>query len=701
MSLKKYDLDKLNIGILIVLSIFLLLIYLISLNEFNYYLFGDRDLNKAKNLLNDFQFFGAEMNHQEGARVPGGFLYYYLFIIQKIFGPEINKVYYICSLLNLTSFIFFLYALNKNINNLKIILLTLIIFLTSSDFVEYFFRFWNPSLGLFFLIMSYSFFTLFLKNFNIKFFYISITFTLISGQFHLTYLLPGIFYFLFWITKFYKKIKISYIFIIILIFSIIYGPSIYNNYSKINQNFNNYETELVSEIEIQQTKNIQKENNKKSIKLHDIIEWDKDLKIYEALISKIHKNIKLIGSYDSGVQQFNISIILILLLVFYLSNNNFSKNRDNFFLSWLTYFLFIIFLFYILYLYTYGVHAIGTSGRYNIFILPIMAFILSKIIADISSYYNFKKIFFLFNLFLLIKVISVFYVLKTDVYPRDLQKFKYKKIIEKSLSKKNIDKETALSKIIFLNLDKLVMDYQIKNSNYIKSRTPQNSKDMYNENCYALIWTGDSSNTNKINLRDLVFFEKRKITKYENLGQFLLIEFKDKINCPNNLSNDYIKNNDEKKIEEGLSNLEVNKIYKINNEYYGKIKNLSNNSLPLNFKFGFKDFKDERDEQKKLFFLSSKQFRSNTILKGYYGGYTLESIKILFLDNQENLIHENKYENINLGLPNNFYKSPIYLFLENSNNLSYNKIAISLNLYDNNLTQKPYNARMVINEKKN
>ena len=80
MFLKKYDLDKLNIGILIVLSIFLLLIYLISFNEFNYYLFGDRDLSKAKNLLSEFQIFGAEMNHQEGARVPGGFLYYYSFV---------------------------------------------------------------------------------------------------------------------------------------------------------------------------------------------------------------------------------------------------------------------------------------------------------------------------------------------------------------------------------------------------------------------------------------------------------------------------------------------------------------------------------------------------------------------------------------------------------------------------------------------
>ena len=87
--LKKFE--KLVFLFLLFLSILLIAFYLINFENFWYFQFGDRDLLRSIYLFNDFQLYGPELNHLNGLRSIGGFLYYYIYLLQLI----TNKIQYI------------------------------------------------------------------------------------------------------------------------------------------------------------------------------------------------------------------------------------------------------------------------------------------------------------------------------------------------------------------------------------------------------------------------------------------------------------------------------------------------------------------------------------------------------------------------------------------------------------------------------
>ena len=70
--------QKLSYNFISFLTIILILIIIFNFKNFYYYQFGDRDLLRALYLKETFQLFGAELNHLDGLRSPGGFLYYFI-----------------------------------------------------------------------------------------------------------------------------------------------------------------------------------------------------------------------------------------------------------------------------------------------------------------------------------------------------------------------------------------------------------------------------------------------------------------------------------------------------------------------------------------------------------------------------------------------------------------------------------------------
>ena len=83
-SKNKKNIEYFAFGILLLLSVLLVLFYLFYYQNFWYYQFGDRDLLRSLYLIENFQLYGPELNHLNGLRSIGGFLYYYIYIIQLI-----------------------------------------------------------------------------------------------------------------------------------------------------------------------------------------------------------------------------------------------------------------------------------------------------------------------------------------------------------------------------------------------------------------------------------------------------------------------------------------------------------------------------------------------------------------------------------------------------------------------------------------
>ena len=62
----------------------IILAKLSAIDQFYYVIFGDRDISRALTLSDFFLVTGSELQNQDGARNPGGALYYFLYIIMKI-----------------------------------------------------------------------------------------------------------------------------------------------------------------------------------------------------------------------------------------------------------------------------------------------------------------------------------------------------------------------------------------------------------------------------------------------------------------------------------------------------------------------------------------------------------------------------------------------------------------------------------------
>ena len=117
---------------------------------------------RSQNLKNSFEVYGADFGMQNGRRIPGAFNYYYLFLLTSI-SKNILILNYISLILSLLTFAYLLVSHKKTISYVGL-LFSIIFYLTSTTFITQLTKFWNPTLGLPFIIISLNFFLIFLSK---------------------------------------------------------------------------------------------------------------------------------------------------------------------------------------------------------------------------------------------------------------------------------------------------------------------------------------------------------------------------------------------------------------------------------------------------------------------------------------------------------------------------------------------------------
>ena len=73
-----------NVYIYIIVTLLFSFIFISSNDLLFINIFGDRDLIRSNTLLDSFEVYGAEFGMQKGRRIPGGFNYYYLYLLTRI-----------------------------------------------------------------------------------------------------------------------------------------------------------------------------------------------------------------------------------------------------------------------------------------------------------------------------------------------------------------------------------------------------------------------------------------------------------------------------------------------------------------------------------------------------------------------------------------------------------------------------------------
>ena len=233
----KIEKNLFNTYIYILVTLILFFIF-INGSDLILNIFGGRDLVRSNDLLNSFEVYGAEFGMQKGRRVPGGFNYYYLYLLTRV-----TKDVYV---LNCISIIFttlsFLYLLKTYYKWIGIhgLLFSLIFFLSSDTFSSQINKFWNPSLGFPFAILALAFFFKFIdkqKTIHLLFAFI---FVFLSSQFHISYSVLAFTFLI--ITLFKRFINIPKLFFILLLsITFSYSPLIINSFILlINESSNDY-----------------------------------------------------------------------------------------------------------------------------------------------------------------------------------------------------------------------------------------------------------------------------------------------------------------------------------------------------------------------------------------------------------------------------------------------------------------------------
>ena len=718
----KKNFEYISFGLLIILLILLIFSYLFLYENFWYFQFGDRDLLRSYNLFKDFQLYGPELNHLNGLRSIGGFLYYYIFIIQLI-TKEIQYIFLFSLGFNILTLCFFGWVTYK-IFNLKITIITLFLIFSSSLLFELLFRLWNPSFGFGFMILTYCF--VFLNFIKIKKTYIVLftLFGLIAFQFHSTYILPiicGYFYVIINSTNKFRDILticISFTVFFILLFL----PSFYffseKNIEKYDYGNSNLESEVLSQenitilLEKEKDTNININNSNKNIQYLEIEKkFDSYLKIqdqqkkllgsyyneYKTNVSKISKKIRLLFTYTEGWIYFNISFPLVFLILFaywiFLKNPNTSffvkswKNNTN-----IIYFLLIlIFITSLGYLFFYKRLEIGLDRRYFIVVAPISSILISYSLICIYENFKFKIKFLLLLFFISFGFLKFIFALDylIDSYSAKFN-HNYKSTIKEILvNNLKLSNDEIYSKVLVGSLinnknifpPNLTIDYTLNEKNNVRDYNIYSHKNNF---CYIFLDISELKYENKfkLSISNIEQLKNKEIVETRQYNNFILFKYINNYPCYNNISNDYVPNINEINVFKFLKNKEINTLYKIkkNKNRYYLIKILLNEmytpgvnlnqkikNIPLNMAFNIITIDNE------IFFrLFSFQLRNNVNIGGNLAGYKFENIKIELVNKlNNNIIKKLEYNDINFGDDPSLLKSPF-------------DIKISTDFYKNN-----------------
>jgi hypothetical protein len=651
------------INLTLLLTVLLLIcIKLFSFKFFQYNVFTDRDLIRARDLLDNFQLYGAELNYLDGLRIYGGFYYYYLSILTSI-SSNVNFIFLYFEIAVALSFLYLIYVLKDF--GLRSGLISIIFFYTSLNYIPESIILWNPNMGFHLSILSFAFFFKYLINKNYLNLFIGFLLSFLAAQFHLSFLIPIVCLYIIITFIDYDKI-INFILVNLIFFIAIliaYSPLLLNIF---------YNFEYVNLIEIE--KNI---NNQSNI---DILSLLKS-KLSKFFYLQSFTEISLITNYKIPFMAF----VVIGISFFIVQSNKYLFNSiygHYFYINYkylslililtllFTSFIFSIFI---------NIENLNTIGyfqaaelRYLTFIIPILSISCGFAFTIIIEYFLNKKslsALLLISIILFILFSRSVFVLSSNL--KDLlgnpNSSKYYQsyamadnLIDIAINDHNFSKQDILNNFAITTIYNEQINTSLINYQYIvESKIEENSK--RNKNCLlSIVHKEFIEKTNIIRMFNDFGIENYEINKIANYNlkknkifKATFIDFKtDNSSCPSSMYNSYILTDKEKYIEEFLKNRESNTSYleKISNNLINVLFkiSISSSNYPLNISLDF-----VFNEKYFDVFTNAKRLRNLTQLDGYWEKVLILNPKLEFT----NLTNNKKYQfNIHDGL----LGSPLY-----------------------------------------
>ncbi len=599
-----------NLPLIFFLILSLILFCINSDNTFDY-IFGDRALLRAKNLLNEFQFYGSEIGGSSGDRTLGGFLYYYLYFLISI-SKKIEIIYAINFAFISLSLFFFILSISK-IKNIFTGVVSAALLITSHNIISILVLSWNPTFGFGFYLLAISFYINFLSTEKKKWLISSIILFLLGAQFHATFLTP--LFFILIENFFTKRVNLIYLIkVIVISSSITYSPLFFK---------------LLfiepSSLEI-------------------FLDHFKDLSKTKYMKFSLREFINLLYKSDSFVQVssvINLKIPFMMILttifgIYLLLIQNLKKEiREYGYL-----FSVLIFLYTFTFIYFFLKEfkfTIGSDSRHLLFIAPFHAIICGFGFNIIFNYFFKTKKFWIsyFVVSIVIIKLSAFNLIifkeNRIFFNKDFMSIKSKNDL---LNEVNIHYKTNSNYLInnfsigVIENEKLKIfsypfQYQIENFDFNNTNEINKLK-----NCLIAFQKNHKVGNELDNIKKIV----NEIGTIENLidhKKFYLIEYESNNKfCIHNLSNHYVLTHDEKI---SLDNqLLKNSIVK---------KNIKQNQM--NFFFMIKDYKNipvdiyikltSNEENLITAELISKRLRNSmTLLNGFWEKTNIENPELLF-----------------------------------------------------------------------
>lgn len=653
--------------------IFLLISSLIyfSINSDNTFdwIFGDRALLRAKNLLNEFQFYGAEINNGYGKRIWGGFSYYYLFFLINLSKkPEI--IYAINFLFISLSILILIFSISKA-KNIFTGVVSAILLITSYRIMINLIQIWNPTFGFGFYLLAISLYINFLVNKKKKWLIFSIILFLISAQFHISYSAP---LFLILIENFFTK-RVNTIYLIQIIvgsFFITYSPLIFDFlFGKLDS-------------------------------LEFFLEYFKNLSVADYTKYSLRNFIALLYKSQSFVQDntgivLKIPLMMILTTIFaiYLllvQNKKKEIKEYSYLFSILAFFYILLFIFH---LWKDFQFVIGSSNRYLLFVAPIHAIICGFGFNIIFNYYLKTKKFWISYFvisIILLKIIAfnliVFNENKLFKVDKNFISIKTKNsLLDKINFHYNTDSNYLINNFSIgtiendnLNFRFFPFQYQIENYKFDNT----NKKNKLN-NCLIAIYNRSKKGSEFYNIKKVVN-EIGKLEKLIEFDEFYLIEYKSKDNfCINNMSNHYILTLDEKISldNQSVNSLDVNQIIKQNQmNFFFMIKDHQNKPIDIYIKLSIQEQNFIKAE------LISKRLRNSmTLLNGFWKKTTINKPELIFKSKNTQEMSIIFYK----GVIGEMITTPI---IKKNQAINFSEIIISDIYFNYEIDQKRYSVKL-------
>ena len=639
--------------------ILVLIVLSLCLFSFNYensfdWIFGDRALLRAKYLFENFQIYAAEINEAQGARVPGGFLYYYLYIPVILFQkPEI--IYLTNLIFIFLSLVFFFNSIIK-ILNYKIAVFSLLFLITPPDLIRQIIINWNPTFGFGFYIFALSFFINFVHDNKKKWLILSLIFISLSIQIHLSFL--AFLFFLIFENFYTKRVNNFFLFkSIVFIFLFAYSPLIYyyvfvNKYDAI---------QLYSAFF----------NNNQSISVPNKLELTFNFFIKLSSFS----NFKKFGLIELPILQIFIGFYTFVIL----KKKNHIFNKEFLYLLISNIVIFFVVSLIISLREQDGYH-FGLHGRYALFYLPLYSLFMGLSINIIIEYFLSKKkyiiplgiLFFIFTKILIFNfliVIKYYYAGNNEYITYRLKN----EIINSINSKFNTNSDFLLNNLSFLEFKEnkidflsMPMQYQIENFEFNKNLNNKElsncvfvllKNDSYIDNLKTLLKMDMLNNENKKKLIfNHIYFNKnfikpvyldRILNVIEKNNFYIIIYAINNGSCYNNIKNPYILSPDESDSLKILSRKKLDDTHFVRDnalKFFFNIIDEKNKPIDISIQI----YNDKKSKKIKSKIVSKRLRNYYTKLDGFYEKTRIKNPKLIITDqNNKKLVYS--YYNEILG----------------------------------------------------